>query len=68
MSTAQQRQDLLQLIQQACTGGARLERACAQIGLSVRTVQRWQHPDAQDGDRRGVWAAEGIPPMPILEV
>ena len=52
MSGAQQRKDLLQLIEQACTGGARLKRACAQIGLSERTVQRWQHPDRQDGDRR----------------
>lgn len=34
MSSPQQRQDLLQLIEQACTDGARLERACAQIGLS----------------------------------
>ena len=51
MSEPQQRKDLLQLIGQACTDGARLKRACAQIGLSERTVQRWQHPDAQDGDR-----------------
>ena len=52
MSSRQQRQDLLQLIAQACADGARLGRACAQIGLSERTVQRWQHPDAQDGDHR----------------
>jgi len=52
MSSAQQRKDLLELIAQACTGGARLNRACTQIGLSERTVQRWQHPDGQDGDRR----------------
>jgi transposase InsO family protein len=52
MSDAQQRKDLLELIEQACTGGARLKRACAQIGLSERTVQRWQHPDGQGGDRR----------------
>ena len=52
MSAPQQRKDLLELIAQACTGGARLKRACAQIGLSERTVQRWQHPDGRDGDRR----------------
>lgn len=62
MSTVQQRQDLLQLIQQACTAGARLERACAQIGLSARTVQRWQHPHAQDGDRRVVGLHERTDP------
>ena len=51
-SGAQQRKDLLELIEQACTGGVRLARACAQIGLSERTVQRWQHPDGRGGDRR----------------
>ena len=62
MSEPQQRKDLLQLIGQACTDGARLKRACAQIGLSERTVQRWQHPDAQDGDRRVSGLHERIEP------
>jgi len=62
MSSPQQRQDMLELIGQACTDGARLERACAQIGLSARTVQRWQHPDAQDGDRRVVGLHERTEP------
>jgi len=62
MSEPQQRTDLLQLIQEACTAGARLKRVCAQIGLSERTVQRWQHPDAQDGDRRVVGLHERIEP------
>jgi putative transposase len=52
MSSPQQRQTLLELIQQACAAGARLATACAQIGLSARTVQRWLHPEGQDGDRR----------------
>ena len=30
----------------------RLARACAQIGLSERTVQRWQHPDGRGNHRR----------------
>lgn len=38
MTTPQQRQTLLRLIKEACTTGARLQRACAQIGLSERTV------------------------------
>ena len=62
MCSQQQRQDLLQLIGQACTDGARLGQACAQIGLTARTVQRWQHPDAQDGDRRVVGLHERIEP------
>ena len=52
MSGAQQRKDLLQLIEQACKGSARQAQVCAQIGLSERTVQRWQHPDGEGGDRR----------------
>jgi putative transposase len=52
MTCTQQRQVLLTLIQEACTAGARLEAACAQIGLSGRTVQRWQRPQRHEGDRR----------------
>jgi putative transposase len=52
MTCPQQRRTLLALIDDACKAGARLERACAQIGLSARTVQRWLRPEGQDGDRR----------------
>lgn len=51
MSSPEQRQSILCQIGQACADGARLATACALIGLSARTVQRWQHP-AQDCDRR----------------
>ena len=52
MSSSPQRQALLLLINEACTAGARLQRACRQIGLTERTVQRWQRPETQDGDHR----------------
>ena len=52
MIALHQRIRLLGLIEEACQGGARLARACQQIGFSVRTVQRWRLPEAQDGDRR----------------
>lgn len=42
MTSVQQRQNLLSLIDQACADGARLKPACRQIGLSARSVQRWQ--------------------------
>jgi transposase InsO family protein len=67
MSGAQQRKDLLELIEQACTGGARLAQACTQIGLSERTVQRWQHPDGQDGDRRAIGLHERAEPHNKLD-
>jgi transposase InsO family protein len=52
LSTTEQRQNLLHLIAKACADGARLAQVCAQIGLSERTVQRWQRPHAHAGDRR----------------
>ena len=52
MIALQQRTTLLTLLREACNGGARLARACLQIGLSARTVQRWLRPQCQDGDQR----------------
>lgn len=52
MSSTLQRQTLMPLIQEACNDGARLAKACLQIGLSARTVQRWQRPERRDGDHR----------------
>ena len=43
---------MLGLITQACADGARLKPACRQIGLSCRSVQRWQRPQAAEGDQR----------------
>ena len=40
MSTLVQRTIVLQLIDEACKARARLHKACAVIGLAVRTVQR----------------------------
>lgn len=52
MTSTQQRQTLLLLIKRATQGGARLHNACAQIGLSSRTVLRWSQSCAGAGDRR----------------
>jgi len=52
MTRPEQRQSLLRLIQETRTAGARLRRACALIGLSERTVQRWLHPTGAGTDRR----------------
>ena len=52
MTPTEQRLVLLPLIEEALMGGARLQKACYQIGLSERTVQRWRHPSAFEGDRR----------------
>ena len=52
MTSVQQRQNLLSLIGKACADGTRLESACRQIGLSGRSVQRWQCTDAGVSDQR----------------
>ncbi len=52
MTTFLQRQVLLELIEQACSSGARLNKVCRTIGLHARTVQRWRHPHGQPTDRR----------------
>ena len=50
MRSVQQRQNLLKLIDQACADGARRYVACRQVGLSWRSMQRWQRSDAPEGD------------------
>ena len=46
----------MELIDEAVAAGARRERACEELGVSVRTVQRWSHC-AQDGRPGAVRAA-----------
>jgi putative transposase len=40
------------LIQQACEAGARLERACAVLQVSPRTLQRWREEGEVKADGR----------------
>lgn len=47
MTAPLQRQQLLGLIETACRAGARLMRACALVGLSGRTVERWRMQSLQ---------------------
>jgi len=51
MTSLEQRRTLIGLVSEATAAGARQARACEMLGLSARTVQRWQGggPDAVDG-------------------
>ncbi|WP_455289773.1 IS3 family transposase, partial [Cupriavidus necator] len=51
MTSLEERKTLIGLISEATAAGARQARACEMLGLSARTVQRWQggEPDAVDG-------------------
>ena len=63
MSSIAERRALITLLTEACDAGARLGSACAQIGLSERTVQRWQRPAAcDDGDLRASSQRVATPP------
>ena len=44
MTPAQDRRHISALIDEATAAGASLTAACAALGLSSRTQQRWQHP------------------------
>jgi transposase InsO family protein len=52
MTSVQQRQNLMDSLAEATTAGARQDQACAVLGLSPRTLQRWQAGDALGEDRR----------------
>ena len=62
MSSLCERRALLALVAEACDAGARLRVACAQIGLSERTVQRWQRRACDDGDLRASSKRVATPP------
>jgi len=49
MST--ERTDMIELIEQARTSGARQSQACQTIGISAKTFQRWVKPDNQHDGR-----------------
>ena len=51
MTTLIQRGLVIALLKEALVMGARQSRACAAVGLSERTLQRWQR-DVQRGDQR----------------
>jgi len=46
MISAPDRQEAMTLIRQAVQAGARQHLACRELGLSARTLQRWQHQEA----------------------
>ena len=52
------RVETLQLLDDAVVAGCRLSVACAELGLTARTVQRWRrHPNGGEDRRRGPVAA-----------
>lgn len=52
MTALQQRQTLVKSVAEAIAAGARQDQACAVLGLSPRTLQRWQAGETLADDRR----------------
>ncbi len=44
---------ILSLVDEAVGSGARLRSACHELGLSVRTIQRWREPNGGEDRRHG---------------
>lgn len=53
---------MIALIEEACSNGARLFKACEVAGISVRTVQRYRQHGTIKADGRKAAAAGRIPP------
>jgi len=56
---------ILELLDEAVQGGARLQPACEVVGLSVRTIQRWRRQDGGGDRRRGPRSAPGNKLTPL---
>lgn len=61
MTAREERQRLVDLIDVAHAGGARLAAACNEAGITVRTLQRWRDADA---GVRGDGRPEAVRPTP----
>jgi len=52
MTLLNERQQVIVLLEEAVTAGARQHQACKVLGLSARTLQRWQTGEAVSDDKR----------------
>ena len=52
MTSIPERQSIVSLIQQANQDGARLDKACAEAGICLRTYRRWYRDGAVQDDKR----------------
>ena len=51
--TVSDRDQVLALVAEAVTQGARQHAACEMVGVAERTLQRWQRPETAEDGRRG---------------
>ena len=58
---------MIALIEEACSAGARLAKACQVVGLSPRTVQRYRQDGQIKADGRKAAAAGRVPANRLSE-
>jgi len=52
MTVLEERRQVIELVNEATRAGARQDRACEVLGLSKRSLQRWQNGETVGHDRR----------------
>lgn len=52
MTSISNRRQAVELVDEAVTAGARKHKACAELGLSKRTLQRWEQDGEDSADKR----------------
>jgi transposase InsO family protein len=65
MTALEERQQVVTLVQEAAASGARQAPACAVLGLSERTLQRWQEGETVGRDQRSL--RQSAPPHKLTE-
>ena len=61
MTSLEDRQSIARAVDEAHRGGARLRRACAEAGITLRTLQRWK---GSSGLARGDRRPQAVRPTP----
>lgn len=65
MIPLEQRKNLLSLVDEAITSGARQRKACEIVGIAAKTLQRWRQPDDLQDDGRK--SRQFIPPNKLSD-
>lgn len=64
MTSLPERRKVIEYVGQAVAAGARKDRACREIGISIRTLQRWTAGGQIQADRR----PDAVRPAPVCKL
>ena len=67
MTTHEEREQVIFLLNESVTAGARRAKACEVLGLSERTLQRWQKGEVVHCDRRPLRAYQPPHKLTVIE-